>query len=171
MTAIKTIQTDDLAMDVLWEASPPPSLEGALQGMLQGLGDNVFSLLGKGPWALEFALHLVEDEKMLQLNREHRGQATTTDVLSFPVHENLREQMLDALPLIELGDVVISLPRAGEQSSQHNISLSQEVAHLLAHGFLHLLGFDHKMESEASTMFALEDRLVKSIYQKCHWEH
>ena len=60
---------------------------------------------------------------------------------------------------------IISIPKAHAQAREHSITMPQEMAHLLAHGFLHLLGHDHGDE-----MFAREAELVRSIYQYCSWE-
>lgn len=171
---MRTIETEHFFVDVLWEVSPVESLQACLGDMVEGLDGNLHLVQGEtghapGP-SMEFGLHFVGDERMLQLNERYRQRPVTTDVLSFPVHEDLRGQVPGELPLVGLGDVIISIPRARRQSHEYKISLPQEVAHLLAHSFLHLLGFDHRIEGEAAIMFALEDRLVKGIYQRCSWE-
>ena len=68
-----------------------------------------------------------------ELNREYRGKDRPTDVLSFPMDD----------PVL-LGDVVISIERAAEQAERYGFSEDEELARLLVHGTLHLLGFDHK---------------------------
>lgn len=103
------------------------------------------------------------------LNRDWRGKNKATDVLSFPQvsSDELRGLSRAAkakprsVPEWWLGDVVISLDRAREQAEEHGLSLEQELEVLLAHGLLHLLGFDHERgPAEATKMRRLETRLL-----------
>ena len=137
--------------------------------MAQALSEALKNLFGQEMPPSEFSLRLVGDTEMAHLNKKYRGQEKTTDVLSFPVHENLRhkEGELFALPLLDLGDVVISFPMAVKQAQQHRIPLLEELAHLVAHGFLHLLGYGHKMDHQAREMFALEEKIVDLIREVC----
>ncbi|MGZ3652263.1 MAG: rRNA maturation RNase YbeY [Bdellovibrionota bacterium] len=101
------------------------------------------------------------------LNRDWRGKNKATDVLSFPQvsSDDLRDLSRAAragkVPLWWLGDVVISLERAGKQAEEHGHTLREELDLLLAHGLLHLLGFDHeKGKAEALKMRKLETKLL-----------
>lgn len=103
------------------------------------------------------------------LNRDWRGKNKATDVLSFPQvsSDELRglsraaKAKPSSVPDWWLGDVVISLDRAQEQAEEHGVSLEDELETLLAHGLLHLLGFDHeKSRTEAIKMKRLETRLL-----------
>ena len=171
-----SIETEHLRVEILWEVSPLGTFQSVLKNVIESLEQSLDQewehRLGKKA-KIEFALHLIGDEKMAQLNGQYRQTMSTTDVLAFPVHENpwkSRPQELQEMPPTSLGDVMISLPQAEKQSKEHNISLPQELAHLLVHGFLHLLGFDHKIESERAVMAHWENRLVNNIYHKCGWE-
>lgn len=97
---------------------------------------------------------LVGDRTMRRLNREWRGKDRTTDVLSFPAGET-------ALPEggRHLGDVVISVDRARSQARERGHPLSRELRVLLAHGYLHLLGYDH--ERDDGTMMRRQARLLR----------
>jgi len=103
------------------------------------------------------------------LNRDWRGKNKATDVLSFPQVESSDLKMLSraaktsprSIPDWWLGDVVISVERAKAQALEHGVSLKDELETLLAHGLLHLLGFDHeKSPAEAMKMRRLETRLL-----------
>ena len=175
MDKVKTFETQFFLVDVLWELTGPLPLEGDLETIVWGLDHGPPLVWQGGQWdnrplSLEFALHLVGDEKMWQLNERYRSRPTTTDVLSFPLYEDLRECPPDQLSPANLGDIIISLEQAERQAREHEIPLPHEVAHLFVHGLLHLLGFDHKVERERAVMFALEEQLVKEIYRKCAWE-
>jgi probable rRNA maturation factor len=90
------------------------------------------------------AIELVGEERIRELNREHRGKDTPTDVLSFPIDEDRPV----AGPR-ELGDVVIC--------AEH----TQDLTEAVVHGVLHLCGYDH--ETDDGEMLALQDRLMDSL--------
>jgi probable rRNA maturation factor len=94
---------------------------------------------------------LCGDTRMRTLNREWRGLDLPTDVLSFPSGERGI-----------LGDVVIDVPYAARQARRRGHPVSREVRILLAHGLLHLLGYDH--ETDEGTMFRLQRRLVLAAF-------
>lgn len=98
---------------------------------------------------------LVGDRAMARLNQRYRGMAQSTDVLSFPMREGLFSSLSPTL----LGDVVISAETADRQARAAGRSLRDELAALLIHGILHLLGYDHQTPSEARRMKRLERRL------------
>jgi len=103
----------------------------------------------------EISVSLVGDEEISDLNEAWRGKKGPTDVLSFSLfegeHRKFRGQML--------GDIVIGLPAAQRQARDRHRSLDDELARLLIHGLLHLLGHDHEVEAEARRMRAEERRL------------
>ena len=107
----------------------------------------------------ELSILLTDDEMIHRLNFEHRGKDKPTDVLSFPLMDPDDEQ-LGTLEDSALGDVVISLDTAQRQASNRGADLESEVARLLAHGLLHLLGYDHQTDTEEAEMKAMEDKLL-----------
>jgi probable rRNA maturation factor len=116
-----------------------------------------------GRSTFELSVLLCNDEVIAALNEQYRGRATPTDVLSFPLEGEPAEPMDIPLPLTMssmLGDVVISIPRAAEQAPQGAGGLRQEVTRLLAHGLLHLIGWDHETEEKLLKMELETERLV-----------
>ena len=112
-------------------------------------------------------LVLCGKNKIRSLNREHRSKDRVTDVLSFPVHDDLRKSSrMPVLPgPVELGDLYICREVADSQAREFSITYCQEIYHLFIHGFLHLLGYDHERSAkDEKEMLSLEDKLVKSIY-------
>ena len=104
------------------------------------------------------SLDFVGDDRMRRLNRSYRGHDATTDVLAFA----MREAQGPRTPL--LGDVVISLDTAARQAKAQGHDLRREIAILLVHGILHLLGFDHERGgSEARRMKAKERAIMKRL--------
>jgi len=110
------------------------------------------------------SLHLVSDATIRALNAAHRHRDAATDVLSFPLDSACDADF--AVPPgqpVQLGDVVVSLPRAVEQAHEYGHSVDREIAYLVAHGVLHLLGYDHEVQSEKETMRAREEEALEPL--------
>jgi probable rRNA maturation factor len=113
-------------------------------------------------WVL--GLHLVSDETIRQLNAAHRGRATPTDVLSFPLDASSEADfVLPARVPTHLGDVVISYPRAVDQAEQFGHSVDREIGYLVAHGVLHVLGYDHEDRAEREIMRSREEEALQPL--------
>ncbi|MFT3915401.1 MAG: rRNA maturation RNase YbeY [Anaeromyxobacteraceae bacterium] len=108
--------------------------------------------LGRGE--AELSVLLVTDRRIRTLNREWRGKDQATDVLSFPQSEPPGHGPL-------LGDVVISLDTAARRADEDGRPVGVELDRYLAHGLLHLLGFDHERAGDAKVMAEHEERLVR----------
>jgi probable rRNA maturation factor len=106
------------------------------------------------------SVSFVRDPKIRELNRTFRGLDKPTDVLSFPLVEPD-----DAYSGAErlLGDIVISVDTARRQAADYDAPLDREIARLLIHGVLHLLGHDHLEPVERAAMEAEERRLADAI--------
>jgi probable rRNA maturation factor len=108
----------------------------------------------------ELSVALIGDAEMHALNRDYRGKDRPTDVLAFA----LREGEDAHLHADMLGDVVISLDTAARQARERGHAVADEVRFLLAHGILHLLGYDHERSpADARRMFAKQRRLLKQL--------
>ncbi|WKZ29662.1 MAG: rRNA maturation RNase YbeY [Patescibacteria group bacterium] len=99
----------------------------------------------------EVGVVFVSDREMTKLNTVHRNKKKTTDVLSFA----------DGAHGL-LGDIVISVAQAEKQAKEAKKTLRSELALLLVHGVLHLLGYDHETLKDEKVMFALQRRILKS---------
>ncbi|WP_394707589.1 rRNA maturation RNase YbeY [Sedimenticola selenatireducens] len=105
----------------------------------------------------ELVVRIVDREESRQLNREYRGKDKPTNVLSFP---------FEAPAVVEsdlLGDLVICAPVVTEEALAQDKLPQAHWAHLLVHGVLHLLGFDHINEQEAEVMEGLEVEILESL--------
>ncbi len=107
----------------------------------------------------ELSIAIVLDDEIAALNAEHRGKRSATDVLSFSLLEGDHSGHRGKL----LGDVVIGIETAARQARAAHRGLDEEVARLLIHGILHLLGWDHEESAEAKLMRAEERRLWRAI--------
>ena len=122
-----------------------------------------FSVLKKKiPYGVKsyFELQLVDQKTMKRLNQDYRGVSKTTDVLSFPIPK----------PFISpgvLGVVVICLPVMKRQAKRVKNDLEAELAVLMTHGFLHLLGFDHERnQSESQKMAYWEKKILEKLFPR-----
>lgn len=107
----------------------------------------------------ELSVLLADDPTVHELNKTYRNRDEPTDVLSFSQTEGEPfAQPEGAVP--HLGDIVISIDTARRQALEYAISLQDEVAHLLVHGVLHLLGYDHEDAADAEVMQRHEDAIL-----------
>ena len=104
---------------------------------------------------LKINLKLVSSAEMIRLNKEFRDKNIDTNVLSFPASEDM--QKISG----ELGDIVMSIPYIQTESQNLNRDVEDHMMHLLAHGILHLLDFDHKEDQAANIMEAQEIKYLK----------
>lgn len=106
----------------------------------------------------EVSIVLVNNEEIQELNRRFRCKDQPTDVLSFPMNDDIEAVVDDWLIL---GDVIISVPKAREQAAAYGHSFERELGFLLVHGLLHLVGYTHDEEEEAQAMFQLQEEILK----------
>jgi probable rRNA maturation factor len=103
---------------------------------------------------VELSIALVNDASMRELNKSYRGKNRPTDVLAFAMHEDDGSPLDAAVTRSMLGDIVISIDTARRQATAQKRSLLDEMTMLLAHGLLHLLGYDHDTKRKEKVMFA-----------------
>ena len=98
----------------------------------------------------ELTIRLVEINEIQQLNRQYRGKDAPTNVLSFPF------EAPDCIELNLLGDIVICIEVIAKEAQEQNKDYHSHWAHMVIHGCLHLLGYDHISDEEAMKMESLE---------------
>jgi probable rRNA maturation factor len=104
---------------------------------------------------------LADDAEQRLLNRTYRGKDSPTNVLSFPLTEPGAPRPAGS-PVL-LGDVVLAFETMALEASEHGKPLVDHLRHLVVHGVLHLLGFDHEIDMEAATMEARETAILKGL--------
>ncbi|MEO1198335.1 MAG: rRNA maturation RNase YbeY [Pseudomonadota bacterium] len=97
------------------------------------------------------------DDHVRALNTAWRGQDKPTNVLSFPMGE------IDPSGTILLGDIVLARETVLREAEETGISSSHHVSHLIVHGILHLLGYDHQVDAEAAEMERLETEILAGL--------
>ena len=108
-----------------------------------------------------FTLLLSNNKNIKKLNKVFRKKNKSTDILSFPLNKKVKISKNTYL-----GDIIISLNYLDKPRSQDLKSFKEKVAKILIHGFLHLLGFDHKKNKDYSKMLKEENLLFKSVQSK-----
>ena len=120
--------------------------------------------------SLSISLVIADDETVHHLNLEYRGLDETTDVLAFPLWTSAENADPEAegfyLPPGEtapVGEIVISYPQAARQAREGKRTIRSEMALLIVHGVLHLLGYDHADSQQESHMWARQDEVLARV--------
>ena len=107
---------------------------------------------------ISLGLELTNDKRIADLNHTWLGQSKSTDVLSFPMIDET--SFIISGEVIELGDIVISVPTAIRQARENNVDLFRELRWLATHGLLHLLGWDHCDQDSLAQMLITQEQLL-----------
>lgn len=122
--------------------------------------------LGEANFTLEVSVRLADDAEVHTLNRQYRGKDKPTNVLSFPM---MAPDEFDALANTDdgevlLGDIILAAETCAAEAAAKGWSTTAYAQHLIVHGLLHLLGYDHELgETEASEMEELESRACGAL--------
>ena len=149
----------NISIDKGFDGCPPRRwLENVIRQVLEAQGAGA---------EVEIGLLIATGELVKELNRDYLGEDAPTDVLAFSAME---EKEADQSPfihppdgLLHLGEVIIAYPQAVLQAAEHGHRLKKELAVLLIHGVLHLLGYDHDQPDSARRMRAREAELLGYI--------
>ena len=128
------------------------------------VAESAFPELATAMGPVEISVLLTGDEKVRDLNSEYRGKPEPTNVLSVPMIdiENLRDTNV-AGPELLLGDIILAHGVCEAEARDKDVSIEQHATHLVVHGTLHLLGYDHVDDGEATDMEAREIRALKRL--------
>jgi len=132
--------------DEAWSAAVPAAESIVIQAAT--------AALAKGVGISELTVLLTDDATVQDLNGRFRGKGTPTNVLSFPAPQT-------ALP--HIGDVALAYGVCAAEAAAQGKTLAAHLAHLTAHGVLHLIGYDHETEAEAEEMEGLERVIMASL--------
>ena len=134
---------------------------------LRGVAGKVLLTRGEGS-EIELGLVIAGQEKVRQLNQTYLGEDAPTDVLAFAMTPQQvgMEQLPFVVPpdgITHLGEVIISYPQAVIQAEERRHSVKREIAILIVHGVLHLLGYDHDEPEAEREMRAREQEILKTV--------
>jgi len=158
-----------LRLDIILDADPEWDSntrwdELAHSAATAAIAESAFPQLADGPRAVEISLRLAGDDEVRLLNAQWRGKDKATNVLSFPMAEGA--ELADAAaegPELMLGDIILAHGVCGREAEAKAVPIERHAAHLMVHGTLHLLGYDHQDEAQAADMEAREVRALARI--------
>ena len=152
----------EIEVEVRWEVEPGSEMtfgeaEQVIRSVCMAIADK------EELDASELSISLVDNQEIQELNRRYRGIDRITDVLSFSLLEGDEPEIWDEDSPVALGDIVISWHVMLAQAEEYGHSVTRELAFLTAHGFYHLLGFDHETQEDENEMFGLQEEVLKTL--------
>ena len=128
------------------------------------IAESAFPQLATGDRPVELSVRLTGDNQVRELNAEWRGKDRPTNVLSFPLAETRDLQDANvAGPELLLGDIVLAHGVCKAEAAEKRLTVEQHATHLIVHGTLHLLGYDHLADDQAADMEAREVRALDRL--------
>jgi len=136
----------------------------ALSAAQAAIAESAFPDLAASTRAVEISVRLTSDEHVRALNSEWRRKDQPTNVLSFPMAEDyeLRDESVAGRELL-LGDIILARGVCGAEAADKGVTVEQHATHLIVHGTLHLLGYDHQGDNDAADMEAREVRALARL--------
>jgi probable rRNA maturation factor len=156
-----------LEADAEWDSSGGPvfSWDKLVRSAAEAaIAESAFPQLAKSRRPVELSVRLTTDAEVQALNFAWRDQDKPTNVLSFPLAEadDLRARNISE-PELLLGDIVLARGVCEAEAAEKNVPVEAHATHLLVHGTLHLLGYDHHEDSQAADMEAREVRALARL--------
>lgn len=154
-TDTSTDTNTDIVVDIQSDSSQyfhpsPQAIASWLRLVLKETGNDQFQ-------HIELSLKVVGEKEGAELNQQYRGKMGPTNILSFPLEPT------HGIPFAHLGDLVVCAPVVETEAVQQHKTLQQHWLHMIIHGLLHLLGFDHIDDSEAAIMEHHEITIMKQL--------
>jgi probable rRNA maturation factor len=141
-----------LEADEEWDSSRS-WVELARKAAQAAIAESAFPQLNESSRHIELSVRLAGDDEVRGLNAHWRGKDKPTNVLSFPMAEPYElEQADDDGPAIMLGDIILAHGVCAAEAAEKGVSIDEHATHLVVHGTLHLLGYDHQADADASDM-------------------
>ena len=165
MTATMEPLVDTLIEDARWNAA-------GIEDLAEAAARAVMEAHGLPPEGYEISLLACDDRRIAALNEDFRGKPVPTNVLSWPSEERGAEadgatphpprRGVGGMPA-ELGDIAIAYETCAREAEEHGKAMADHVTHLLVHGMLHLLGYDHIRDRDGDLMEATEVRILAKL--------
>jgi probable rRNA maturation factor len=152
----------DIEADAEWDSSTDWSrlVRSAAEA---AVAESAFPQLAQAERAVELSVRLTGDEEVRALNVQWRGKDKPTNVLSFPLAEADELEQAGEGPELMLGDIVLARGVCEREAAEKAIAFETHASHLLVHGTLHLLGYDHHGDDEAEDMESREVRALARL--------
>jgi probable rRNA maturation factor len=155
----------EIALDAEEEWDSSSSWEPRIRKAAEAaIAESAFPQLAEASRHVELSVRLASDEEVRGLNAHWRGKDKPTNVLSFPMAEQYElEQSDEDGPTIMLGDLILAHGVCEREAAEKGISVEEHATHLVVHGTLHLLGYDHQADADAVDMETREIRALSRL--------
>jgi probable rRNA maturation factor len=157
---LETHETTAVSVDVLIESEAWQGVSGAEDVARQAIAFAAAATDGMRHRGAELSILLCDDKTIAVLNGQWRGQEKPTNVLSFPAPSMSGASPQDRIPL---GDIAVAYETLVREAAESGKTAPDHLAHLVVHGFLHLVGYDHQTDDEAERMERLERDILARI--------
>jgi len=155
-------------LDIAIEADPEWDSSSRWETLVRSaaeaaVAESAFPQLTRSERPVELSIRLTSDDEVRALNARWRGKDKPTNVLSFP---QLEPEELDSItpgPELMLGDIVLARGVCEREAEEKGVTLEEHATHLLVHGTLHLLGYDHQDDGSAEDMESREVRALERL--------
>ena len=139
-------------------------------GEVQEYAEKFLSYVIENAYTKEFSAYcdysfdvlLCDDAFIHEINREYRKIDRPTDVITFALFYDSEEKIVTD-NTINLGQIIISIDKTNSQAVENNVEVQYEFLNLLAHGVLHLLGFDHPDDEQLENMLNIQNKMIESV--------
>ena len=150
----------DIELDILWEIDEDKDIEIKIKEVVKAA-----LILEDACCDVNLSVVVTDNNRIRKINMEQRGIDNPTDVLSFPGYE---KEVWDQLKINEdevvyIGDIVVSKERIIEQAKEYETGFEREFCYLIAHGMLHLMGYDHIDDIDKAVMREKEELVMKKM--------
>ena len=149
----------NVKLDISWEIDE----EKRLENMIIETAKAALELEG-AKCDVDLSVVVTDTDNIREINNEQRNIDRATDVLSFPGYEKDEwNELKKNEELVYIGDIVISKEKVEEQAKEYGHSFEREFCYLVAHGMLHLMGYDHMVDSDKVIMRGKEEEIMKKL--------
>lgn len=159
-----TNKHDTLAIDILFDSPEWAKSKLSARKRVTDVLNLAWGMVPKRPKGIEpeLTITLTNDADIKILNRDYREKDKPTNVLSFPMWDHMSDIPNNA-GAIPLGDIIIAFETIKREAIEQEKALADHFTHMLIHGFLHLLGYDHMNDKDAKAMESLEIKILKEL--------
>ena len=149
-----------IELDILWEIEEEKDIEIKIKEVVE----KALEVEG-AKCDINLSIVVTDNESIRKINKENRNIDNPTDVLSFPGYEKEEWEELKNYDseVIYIGDIVVSKEKILEQAKEYETGFEREFCYLIAHGMLHLMGYDHMEEEDKKVMREKEEEIMKKL--------
>jgi len=151
---------EKIELDISWEIDEERDIEVKIKEVVKCALD-----VENAKCIINLSVVVTDNKNIQEINKEQRNIDSPTDVLSFPGYEKeiWEELKKNEDEIVYIGDIVVSKERIIEQAKEYETGFEREFCYLIAHGMLHLMGYDHMVEDERKIMREKEEEIMKLL--------